>query len=179
MLQAFFVGRFDNLIQEAHAMNSYGGLQIAGNTTASIAGGTAAKHTQGWAAHNISQHGDAAVTPSVANSRLTLVQGVYQVTGIMSVETEGVGASGTSGDAIGRMKLKLYQGGSAVSGASGEVDFQATDRPQTIVIQDIIEITKAQVDAGTNYVELWWDATDASGNDIIVGDGKLLAVKLH
>jgi hypothetical protein len=154
----------------------YGGMTIAANTTVTIAGGTAAKHTQGWAAHGVSRHGALDVTPDVDNSRLTLKAGVYRVVGQMSVEFEDF--SGTSGDDAGRCELKIYAAGSAVSGAAGEFDMVDSDRPQTVTIEDIIEITAAQVVAATNYVELYWDATDASGNDITVKNGKLLAYRL-
>lgn len=154
----------------------FGGLSIDANTTASIAGGTAAKHTQGWAAHGVSAGGALDVVPSAANSRLTLRPGVYRVVGQMSVESEDI--SGTSGDDAGRVELKLYKGGSAVAGAAGEVYFEDSDRPQTVHIEDIVRVTPAQADAGTNYVELWWDATDASGNDVTVKNGRLLAYRL-
>lgn len=155
---------------------SYGGLQIAGNSTAAIAPGTAAKYTEGWAAHGVSQRGDTGVVASAANSRLTLDQGVWKIEITLTVETEDI--SGTSGDDAGVIAFLLYKGGSAVSGAKATIDAQDSDRPQSVTILDIVEVTKANVDDSANYVELYVDATDASGNDITVSDAKFLAFKL-
>lgn len=155
----------------------YGGLSINANTTAAIAPNTAAKYTQGWAAHSVSQHGDLSVVASAANSRLTLKQGIYEVKANLVVETEDI--SGTSGDDAGDVTFQLYKGGSAVAGAVAVTNHQDSDRRQTVSIVDIVEVTKAQVDAGTNYVELYVSSGDASGNDITVTNGRFLATRLN
>lgn len=155
----------------------YGGLTVAANTTASIAGGVAAKYTEGWASHSVSRRGALDVTPDADNSRLTLKPGIYLVVGNLSIEFEDI--SGTSGDDAGRAELKIYAAGAAVGGAVGEFDMQDSDRPQTVTVIDHVEITAAQEAAGTNYVELYLDATDASGNDVTVKSGKLLAYRLN
>lgn len=157
-------------------MLAYGGLSINANTTAAIAPNTAAKYTQGWAAHGVSQHGDGSVTPSAANSRLTLAQGVYEILANLTVETEDI--SHTSGDDAGIVTFQLYKGGSAVSGASAKMSHLDSDRPQAVVVADIVEVTAAQVTAGTNYVELYVSSGDASGNDITVSNGRFLAKRL-
>jgi len=155
---------------------AYGGLSINANTTAAIAPNTAAKYTQGWAAHGVSQHGDGSVSASAANSRLTLKAGVYEILVNLVVETELV--SGTSGDAVGDVTFQLYKGGSAVSGALAKVNHQASDRPATVTIVDHVEVSAAQVTAGTNYVEVYAKSGDASGNDITVSNGRFLAKRL-
>lgn len=155
---------------------SYGGLKIAANTTAHLVPATAAKYTTGWAAHGVGQHGDTGVTASATNSKLTLTQGVWKVDIQLVVETDVV--SGTSGDSVGVITFTLYKGGAAVTNAVAKIDAQASDRPQTIFITDIVEVTAAQVAASTNYVELYCAATDASGNDIIVRNGVFLATRL-
>src|SRR5690606_13155625 len=113
------------------------GLKISGNSTAAIAPGTAAKYTQGWAAHAGAKQGDAAVTEDSTNSRLTLARGIYHVVANITVETED--PSGTSGDDNGTIAFKLYKGGSEVSGALAKVNMQDLDRPQTVCIDEVVE----------------------------------------
>jgi hypothetical protein len=155
----------------------YGGLQIAGNTTAIIVPAAGAKLTQGWAAIAASRHGYGDVVPSVADSRLTLVPGVYKVEANLTLETET--DAGTSGDGVGIIAGQLFVGGVAVAGTKARIDVQGVDRPQLLRPCGIIEITQAQADAGTNYVEVYLTATDASGNDVTISEGQFLAVKLN
>jgi len=145
---------------------SYGALVINNNTTPSRAPNAAAVHTQGWAAHGVSQHGDQSVPPTPATGKLTLVPGVYQIVVSLAIETEDI--SGTSGDGVGLVSAQLYKGGSAVGGTKRTVSMLAVDRPQSIHIEDIVEITEAQAEAGTNYVQLFLSSGDASGNDVTV-----------
>lgn len=158
------------------SQNSYGALKIAGNTTATYAPNAAAKLTQGWAAHGVSQQGDAAVAPSAANSRLVLQPGVYLVQ--LSLEAEGESAGGTSGDATGVITFQLYQAGVALTGPKTQIDTQAADRPQSVHLHDIVHITKAQYEAGTNYVEVYHAGGDASGNDVLVSNAVFSAVRI-
>lgn len=155
---------------------AYGGLQISGNSTAFTVPNAAAKYTQGWEAHAVSQHGNADVAPSTSNSRLVLLPGVYKVTFNAVVETEVV--SGTSGDSVGTVSFQLYKAGTAVDGAKAKVNALAADRPQTATVVDIVEITEAQRTAGTNYVEIYASSGDASGNDIVISDATFLAERL-
>lgn len=157
----------------------FGGLQIAGNATPTIAPAAGAKHTQGWAAIAASAHGDQSVTASVASSRLTLKQGTYLVTFNGSVQTEDV--SGTSGDDAGIVTFQIFKGGSAVAGTKGRVDYQDQERPAIISCMGIIEIAESEVEASTptNYVEMYAIAADASGNDITVLEAQFFAIRLN
>src|SRR5690606_27925668 len=94
-----------------HMSGEFGGLKISGNATASVAPGTAAKHTQGWAAMAVGLHGNLAVQESVANSRLICEPGVYLVNYQMSVESEDI--SGTSGDDAGVVEIEIFAAGVA------------------------------------------------------------------
>jgi len=156
---------------------AFGALSINGNATPSLVPNVAAKYTQGWAAHSVSQRGNRSVTVSAANSRLTLVPGVYEVELNLTAETEDV--SGTSqADAIGVVTFQLRRGGVALAGAVAQLDAQAVDRPQTISIHDIVEITRAHVTAGTNYVEVYHSSGDAAGTDILIANGRFIAKRL-
>lgn len=155
---------------------AYGALSINANSTSVPAPFAAAKFTQGWAAHGVSQHGVLDVVPSVSNSRLTCLPGVYRVTFNAEAETDQV--SGTSGDGVGNVSFQLYQAGVAVSGAIAKMNAVAVDRPQTIAIHDIVEITKAQLDAGTNYLEIYFSGGDASGNDVTVRNARFIAERI-
>lgn len=155
---------------------AYGGLQIAANTTPSLAPATAAKHTQGWAAIAAAQHGAQEIAASVANSRLTLVPGVYLVVWQASLETEDI--SGTSGDGIGDVTLQIARGGTVVAGTRARMNHQNVDRLQSATALGLIEITQAQADASTNYVEPFIQSGDASGNDVTVREGQFFALKL-
>lgn len=155
---------------------SYGALVINANTTPSRAPNAAAVHTQGWAAHGVSQHGDQSVTPATATGKLTLVPGVYRVTASLAIETEDI--SGTSGDAIGLVSAQLYKGGSAIGGTKRTVSMLAHDRPQVVQIEDIVEITEAQAEAATNYVQVYLSSGDASGNDVTVSNAIFAAYRL-
>lgn len=154
----------------------FGGLQIAGNTTATIAPNTAAKHTQGWAAISPDGGGDLSVVASVANSRLTLVEGVYDVKCCLSIQTEAITA--TSGDDVGQLTGQVYRGGSAVAGTKGVMHILSNTRPGVLSFGGLVAITAAQVAAGTNYVEAYLKSGDASGNDIKVLEGQFYAVRL-
>ena len=155
---------------------SYGALKIAANTTPSVAPNTPAAFTTGWAAHGVSQQGDASVTPVAASGKLTLVEGVYRVCASLAFETENI--SGTSGDDSNDVSFTLYAGGSALSGTKRSVNQQALDRPACVQTEDIVEITSAMVDAGTNYVQLYSSSGASNGTDITVTNGILSALRL-
>ena len=155
---------------------SYGALVINNNTTPSRAPNAAAVHTQGWAAHAVSQQGDQSVTPAASTGKLTLAAGVYRVVASLAIETEDI--SGTSGDGIGLVSAQLYKGGSAVSGTKRTVSMIAIDRPQSVHLEDIVQITEAQVEAATNYVQVYLSSGDASGNDVTVNNGILAAYRM-
>lgn len=154
----------------------FGALIINSNTTPSRAPNAAAVHTQGWAAHGVSQNGEGSVTPVAASGKLTLAEGVYRVEASLAIETEDY--SGTSGDAIGLVSAQLYKGGSALSGTKRTLSMLAHDRPQSVHLVDIVRVTAAQVEAATNYVQVFLSSGDANGNDVTVSNGILAATRL-
>ncbi len=160
-------------------MNAFGGFKIAGNSTSlnvPAAGVTLTSANTNLAAATASQHGDGSVSVSATTGRATLKAGVYKVDARLTVEGEFT--SGTSGDAIGVVTGQLYVAGSAVSGTKGKVHTQAEGQAASLAFGGIIEITAAQVAAGTNYVEAKLLSGDASGNDVIVSEGQIEIVRL-
>jgi len=157
-------------------MLGYGGLKISDNTAPSIAPGTAAKHTEGWAAMGVGSHGSLAVQESAANSRLICEPGVYHVSYQMTVESEDV--SGTSGDAAGVVNAEIYAAGVA-TGLSAKTNHTGSDLAQSVTVIGLVEITDAQKDAGTNYIEGYIASGDGSGNDVTVRDAQLVALRVR
>lgn len=161
-------------------MQGYGGFNIAAGTTALNLPNAGVKLTSSnvptLASGNASQRGDASVTPAASTGRLTLKAGVYNVRA--SITIEGEFTSGTSGDAVGVITGQLYKAGSAVAGSKGKAHTQAEGQATVLSFGDIVEITAAQVAAGTNYVEFYLFGGDANGNDVIISEGQITAIRL-
>lgn len=158
-------------------MTPYGALSINASSTAFYVGPTASPtKLTGWSAHSVRQEGDLSVVPNTTDSRLTLQPGIYRVVAKLDMEGETVG--GTSGDAVGFITGQLFKAGVAVSGAVDRADVVADGTPDGLHIEDIIEITEAQKVAGTNYVDVRLSSADASGNDVIVRNARLIAYKI-
>jgi len=153
-------------------MPSYGGLYITGNSTAFYVPHAAAKYTTGWVAF-AKGRGDLTVTESATNSRLTVKPGVYLVTLHMTIETEVV--SGTSGDSVGIITVGIRKDQSQVTGLKAKLDSQAADRPHNVNIVGLVEVDST--DSG--QLEVYVDATDASGNDVVVSEAQFCAVLMH
>lgn len=161
-------------------MLAYGGFKIAAGVTAlncPLAGvKLTSTNVPTMAAIAASQRGDQSVSAGASTGRLTLKAGVYRVNALLTIEGEHT--SGTSGDAIGVITGQLYQADSAVAGTKGKAHTQAEGQPAVLAFEGILEITAAQVAAGTNYVEVCLFGGDASGNDVIVSEGQIHAVRL-
>lgn len=161
-------------------MQGYGGFNIAAGTTALNCPNAGVKLTSTnvptLAAGNASRRGDTSVVPTASTGRLALKAGVYNVRASLTIEGEY--SSGTSGDSIGVITGQLYKAGSAVAGSKGKAHTQAEGQATILSFGDIVEITAAQVAAGTNYVEFYVFGGDASGNDIIISEGQITAVRL-
>ena len=161
-------------------MTGYGGFNIAGGTAALYCPNAGVKLTStnvpALAAGTASRQGDSSVTPSVSTGRLLLKPGTYQVRASLTIEGEFT--SGTSGDAIGVITGQLYKAGVAVAGSKGKAHTQAEGQPAVLSFGDIVEITAAQQRAGTNHVEFYLFGGDASGNDVIISEGQITALRL-
>lgn len=161
-------------------MIGYGGFNIAGGTTALYCPNAGVKITSSnvptLAAGNASRGGDNSVVPAPSTGRLTLQPGVYQVRASLTIEGEF--SSGTSGDAVGVITGQLYRAGVAVAGSKGKAHTQTEGQATVLSFGDIVEVTYAQKEAGTNHVEFYLFGGDASGNDVIVSEGQITALRL-
>ena len=158
-------------------MRAFGGLEIRANTAAGIVPAAVAKVTaavagSAWTANAVTAHGNLGVVPDVTNSRLTLKPGIYEI--VFNACIEGATVGGTSGDATGNINFRLYQGGVA-SGILCPSQITDASTKTQVTMMGLVEVTQAQADAGTNYVEVYANADDASGNDIIVREAQFYA----
>lgn len=151
------------------------GLYIAANTTAFNVPNAATLFVTSMVAA-VFGHGELSVVPTAASGKLTCVPGIYEVVAELSIEGEYTSA--TSGDAVGIIAAQFYVGGSAVTGAKSKVSLEAEGQIECLKLTWIVEITKAQVDAGTNYIQLYLSSGDSSGNDVIVREGRFYAKRL-
>lgn len=161
-------------------MVGYGGFNIAGGTAALYCPNAGVKltstNTPTLAANGASRQGDNSVVPAASTGRLTLQPGVYQVRASLTIEGEF--SSGTSGDAVGVITGQLYRAGVAVAGSKGKAHTQTEGQTAVLSFGDIVEITYAQKEAGTNYVEFFLFGGDANGNDVIISEGQITALRL-
>ncbi len=157
----------------------YGGLYITGSTTHFTAAnaGSALGSTVGWTALGASQHGNLAVVGSTSTGRLTLQPGVYQVN--LNLTVEGDYGSGQSGDFSGVITAALWVAGALVAGTKSKCQTITEGLPMQLNVSAIIEITQAQADAATNYVAGYLYGGDASGNDVVVSEGRFTAIRLR
>lgn len=152
-------------------MSAYGGIHLAGNTTTTAVTVAPAKlnPSEAWAAIAASQQGNQSIVASAANAKLTLLQGFYKVSLSLTLQ---YGATSV-------VQTQVYRGGSAIAGmkASGSAESSGTNgAAKTLVVEGIVEITEAQVTAGTNYIEPYVNSdTNAT---CLFSEGQFLAVKL-
>jgi len=163
-------------------MGSSGGIYLTGNSIAFYAPAAATQFTSVNFTAFGSQEGDLTVTEDATNSKLTLKPGRYLLSFTASVETEVV--SGTSGDSVGIVSFLLYKDlvatPTAIAGAKASVDSQAADRPTNVSITALVDINAANASqsADSGDVMVYVDATDASGNDIVISEAQFTAVKV-
>ena len=151
-----------------------GGLKVSANTTKQSAPVSPAKYTQGWAAVGTSKHGQASVTASATNSKLTLTAGVYRVRFVGSVESH-TDATPTGENVV----FWIYYGGAvATDDVPSRTDFQGDNRPVVALAEAIIEVTAAQVLAATNYVEVYIGTDSSPAVDFLVRDALFTAERL-
>lgn len=157
----------------------YGSFQVAGNTQAlncPNAGVVLTSANTTLAVNSVSQQGDQSVSLSASTGRATLKPGFYKIDAKLTIEGEFT--SGTSGDAVGVITGQVYRGGSAVAGTKGKCHTQAEGQASILAFGGVLEITKAQYDADTNYVDFRLFGGDASGNDVIVSEGQIVITRL-
>lgn len=153
----------------------YGGLYVTGGTANFTVPAAGAEFIFGTAIAP-SQHGNQAVVGSTSTGRLTLSPGVYKVDLDMTIE--GNHSSGFSGDFAGVITASIARAGVLLTGTKTKVQTITEGLPMACHVSAIVEISQALQDAGTNYVAPWLIAADASGNDIVVTEGRILAVRL-
>ena len=159
--------------------NHVAGLYIDDSSTiqSALAAGSL---VTGWTAHEDLLHGDASIDANTTDSRLDLKPGIYLVFFEATVEAPGTSGSATSGDAQGEIVFQLYQGGTALDGAKSSIDDATVGSPEHVAITFPVEITEAQYEASTptNYVDVRAAGVDSSGNDVLISQARLYAVRL-
>jgi hypothetical protein len=165
-------------------MNSqgFGGLYVAANSSLEVNAapttGTVLTSTNcAFTAIAAGSHGDLSVVATTTSGKLTCKPGVYLVT--LELTIEGEWTSTTSGDALGVISAVIKQAGTAVTGAKSKVQAITEGLPMNVSVTAILEVTQAQADAGTNYFEAALIGGDASGNDVIVSEGRFHAIRLY
>lgn len=158
----------------------YGEMYITGGTANFTAANAGAElgSTVGWTA-GADQHGNAAVAGSTSTGRLTLSPGTYQVT--LEATIEGNHSSGFSGDFAGVVTAAIHSGGTLVAGSKTKCQTITEGLPMPVSVTKIVEITQASQDAATptNYVSGYLYGGDASGNDVVVTEARISAIRLN
>lgn len=157
----------------------FGEMYITGGTvnfTAANAGSELGS-TVGWTA-GADQHGNQAVVGVTTTGRLTLSPGTYLVNFDFTVE--GNHSSGFSGDFSGVVTGAIHSGGTLVAGSKTKVQTITEGLPMNGKITKLVEITQASQDASTptNYVSGYLYGGDASGNDVVISEARISAVRL-
>lgn len=156
----------------------YGGLQITGGSGNFNCKPTVGTEISTWTADIAAgQHGNLAVQGDETTGRLTLEPGVYKVD--LNLTLEGNYSSGTSGDYAGVITAQLSRGGTLVAGTKSAVQTATEGLKMGVTVNAIVEITAAQKAASTNYVSAYLIGGDASGNDVTITEGRLLAQRLR
>lgn len=161
-------------------MGAYGGFVVADGVTDFYVPAAGVKLTSTnvptLAASTVGKKGDASVSEAISTGRITLKPGVYKVD--VRLALEGDYLSGTTGDSIGDITGHVYLAGSSVAGLKGVVNTQAADQKACLVFGGLIEVTRAQQVAGTNYIEFYLFSGDAKGNDVTIGQGQFIVTRL-
>lgn len=158
--------------------NPVAGIYVTGNTTLFNVPAAGAAYDEGWVAREGLLHGDGSIDTTVADGKLVLKQGTYLITAELYLEAPATSDQNTSGDAFGEIYAQLYQAGSAVAGSKAACQLDDVTEIKNLTITWAVEITEAQVEAATNYVQVYLSATDSSGNDVLVTEARLQAVRL-
>lgn len=158
--------------------NPVAAIHITGNTTLFNAPAAGAALNVGWVANEALLHGDASIDTTIADGKLVLKPGIYQISAELYIEAPATSDGNTSGDAFGEIFAKLHVAGSAVAGTKAACQLDDVTEIKNLIINYPVEITEAQYEADTNYVQVFLNSTDASGNDVLVTEGRLVAVRL-
>lgn len=157
----------------------FGGLYHVANSTIFYAPAAGAAYTTNWVVDPISKHGEASIVPTAASGKLTMKPGIYEL--VYEASIYGPAASGgelTSGDTTGEIAAKFYIADAAVTGAVAKGE-DVTDGVITFLsLSKVVEITEAQLTAGTNYAQVYLFGSDSQGNDLIVTDSRFYAKRL-
>jgi hypothetical protein len=165
-------------------MNSFGGMYITGgsvNVNALAAGTELGAQTPGWtdiATAVCPNNGHGGVTPAASTGRLSLTPGKWLVLADLTVE--GNYSSGQSGDALGVIIAALHKGGTLITGSKTKFQTITEGLPMHAHISQLVEIAQSTQDASTptNYVSVYLYGVDASGNDVVVTEARLIAIRL-
>lgn len=171
----------------------FGGLQIAGGTTAVQVPTGGLAWTQDWAAIAAGKHGNLAVVETAATGKLTLKPGTYLVRANLSIESEEESSASTQSNSyssvssvsskssssplnnVDALVAQIFRGGSPLAGTKGAVSALFHDRPAVLQCAGIVEITDTHVSAGENYVQVY-----LFGNEYVtVREAQFFAVKLN
>lgn len=158
--------------------NPVAAMHVTGNTTLFHATNAGNVYNEGWVANEAHLHGDASIDTTVADGKLVLKPGIYQVSAELYIEAPATSDGNTSGDAFGEITAQLYVAGVAVAGTKAMCQTDDVSEVKNLIINYPVEITQAMLDAATNYVQVYLKGGDVPGNDILVSEGRLVAVRL-
>lgn len=156
----------------------WGELLIAANTTiqsALLAGSDVANYS----ASAVSKHGEASVSGSTSTGKFTCKPGTYFVQFNASVEAPETSGALTSGDSTGEVAAVLYVAGAAVTGAKATIEQDTAGVAKQIVVSKVVEITEAQLAAGTNLIHMVLIGESTAGNDVLIKEGQFHVLRLN
>lgn len=122
------------------------------------------------------KEGEQSAVESPSSGQIKCVPGKYLVTGHVSIEGEYFSAN--SGDAVGVIESQVRVAGQIVPGSKAKSDLEAEGQIVSLPFNAVVEVTAAQLDAGTNYIEFALASNEPSGNDVIVREASLNVVRL-
>ena len=169
--------------------SEFGGLQVHNSSTVvhTLSTGTELSGViLTWAAIAAATHGAASISASTSTGRLTLKAGTYRIDVDLSVENQTV--SGLSSEDVtvqGVIDFHLARGQAAganpaeISGTSTRATVEE-GLSVSVHITAFVEITAAEVAAGTNYISVFAKTAldGASLNDIVISQARFLAQRM-
>jgi hypothetical protein len=158
--------------------NPVAAMHVTGNTTLFHATNAGNVYNEGWVANEALLHGDGSIDTTVADGKLVLKPGIYQITAELYIEAPATSDGDPSADTFGEITAQLYRAGAAVAGTKAVCQTDDVSEVKNLVINYPVEITEAQYEADTNYVQVYLFGGDVPGNDILVSEARLVAVRL-
>ena len=159
--------------------NPVAAIHVTGNTTLFNAPAAGKAYNVGWAANEALLHGDTSIDTTIADGKLVLKPGTYLICAELYIEAPATSDADTSGDAFGEIHAAIYRAGALVAGTKATVQLDDVSEAKNLCITYPVEISEALYEAETNFVQVFLSATDSSGNDVLVTEARLVAVRLR